>query len=96
MDVTTRAQIINMVAADADLDTNKARKAIDAFLNVIKMQLRDHQDIRLTGFGSFKVRRTKPRMCRDFQTGEKVHSPGRSRTTFKQSSALRAIINAER
>ena len=98
MEVTevTKAQIINMVAADANLNSREAKQAIDAFINIVKMQLRNHHDVHLTGFGRFQVRPTTPRVCRNFQTGEKITMEPRLRATFRQSTTLKAVINGRR
>lgn len=92
----SKALMINMVAADTKLSTEQARDAVDAFLNIIKMQLRQHQDVRLSGFGSFKVSRVKSRKCRNFKTGATYQSKERVRATFKQSPLLQDLMNGKR
>ena len=99
MEVTkevTKAQIINMVASDARLNSRDAKQAVEAFINILKMELRNHHDIQLAGFGRFQVRATTPRVCRNFQTGEVITTEPRLRATFKQSQTLRAVVNGRR
>ena len=62
---------------------------VDAFLDAVKDALERGEGIEIRGFGTFKVRRRKPRTARNPRTGEPVEVPARAAPVFHPSSLLR-------
>ena len=62
---------------------------VDAFLDAVKDALERGEGIEIRGFGTFKVRRRKPRTARNPRTGEPVEVPARAAPVFQPSSLLR-------
>ena len=92
----SKNEIAHMVSHDTGIAQDKTRQVIDAFLNVLAKELRNHNEVRLIGFGSFDVREGKPRQVRNFTTGEVSRSEGFSRPAFKPSMRLKTIVNARK
>ena len=61
---------------------------VDAFLDAVKDALERGEGIEIRGFGTFKVRRRKPRTARSPRTGEPVEVPARAAPAFQPSSLL--------
>ncbi len=68
----------------------------DAFFRIIKQALADGDDVRLSGFGSFRLKHKKPRNGRNPQTGESLQLAERTVLTFKLSHVLKDQINGGR
>lgn len=70
-------------------------RVVDAFLDAIKLAMRDQQNIEVRGFGTFKIRRRKTRMARNPRTGDPVEVAARPVPVFKPSKELRALVAHE-
>lgn len=54
-----KAQLIEQVAARAELSQAMAKKAVDAFIDGIKASLSTHTPVALVGFGRFETARSQ-------------------------------------
>jgi integration host factor subunit beta len=70
-------------------------RVVDAFLDAVKLALKDQQNIEVRGFGTFKIRKRKTRMARNPRTGEPVEVAARPVPVFKPSKELRALVADE-
>lgn len=85
----TKAELIEKMAADAGISKAAAKKALESFLDGIKMGLKKKNSrVTLVGFGSFKKVYRKTRMGRNPQTGEKIKIKGKNAVTFKAGKNL--------
>ncbi len=69
---------------------------VDAFLDSVKDALERGEGVEIRGFGTFKVRRRKPRTARDSRTGELVEIPASERLWSCLSSAARTVTGSAR
>ncbi len=93
----TKADLVEQVAQAIGPGITKKDCAavVDGFLNAIKRALAHQQNIEIRGFGTFKVRKRKPRVARNPRTGETVEVPARPVPVFKPSKNFREEIAAE-
>ncbi len=93
----TKADLVEQVAQAIGPGVTKKDCAavVDGFLNAIKRALAKQQNIEIRGFGTFKVRKRKPRVARNPRTGETVEVPARPVPVFKPSKNFREEIAAE-
>jgi integration host factor subunit beta len=70
-------------------------RVVDAFLDAIKLAMREQHNIEVRGFGTFKIRRRKTRMARNPRTGDPVEVAARPVPVFKPSKELRALVGNE-
>ena len=70
----TKADLVEQVyeAIGPGVTKKDCAAVVDAFLNAVKRALANDEHIEIRGFGTFKVRRRKPRMARNPRTGEAV------------------------
>jgi len=90
----TKADIVDLVFEKMQ-DVNK--KQVTDWVEVVFATLKDTmargEDIKISGFGNFKLRQKKSRMGRNPRTGEPVEITARKVLTFRPSDILREIIN---
>jgi DNA-binding protein HU-beta len=67
-----------------------AEIAIIAVFTQITAALMRGEEVRISGFGTFKRVATKARICKNPHTGEAIEVPAGSKVKFKASSKLRA------
>ena len=88
-----KAQLIQAVAAKAELDKKAADKAVAAVIDAITEALASGEKVQLIGFGSFEVRERAEKQARNLRTGEVVTAPACKVPAFKAGAALKVAVN---
>ena len=90
----TKSQLIETIAERVP---HVPRRAVESIVNAIwdtmVDALRDGQRIEIRGFGSFAVKRRRPREARNPKTGQKVSVPERRSLSFTVGKELRDRLN---
>ncbi|MFC1859802.1 integration host factor subunit alpha [Thermodesulfobacteriota bacterium] len=73
----------------------KSNEIVEILLQIIKEALISGEDVKITNFGKFCVRKKKERKGRNPTTGEEVMVTPRRVVTFKWSGKLREKIDRE-
>lgn len=88
----TKAEIIQNVYQKHDLTKAQAAEAVEAFLRIAKDCMIQGDDLLLSGFGKFNVKKKSSRRGRNPQTGKELILEARNVVTFKPSGILRERI----
>lgn len=72
----------------------EARSVIEMLLEEVKMKLETGEDVKISNFGKWSVRRKRARPGRNPHTGEKIEISSRRIVTFHPSDKLRERLNA--
>jgi len=88
----TKAEVVDQVAAEADLSKNDAGEAVDAVLKVIEDALSRGGEVNFTGFGKFTVAERGARQGVNPQTGEKIQISASKVPRFSAGSALKKSV----
>ena len=83
-----KTDLIEKVAADAELSKAQAGRAIESFLDGVTGSLRGGGRVSLVGFGTFSVAQRKARTGRNPRTGEAVAIRARRVPRFKAGKEL--------
>jgi len=90
----TKADIVDLVFEKMqDVNKKQVTDWIEIVFGTLKDTLANGEDIKISGFGNFKLRSKKSRMGRNPRTGEPVEITSRKVLTFRPSDILREIIN---
>jgi DNA-binding protein HU-beta len=84
----TKAELIGVMAQEADITKTAASDALDAFLGTIAKELKKAGKLGLVGFGTFSVVKRKARQGRNPQTGKAMKIPAKKVVKFKAGKAL--------
>lgn len=84
----TKTDLINEIAAKAELSKKDAKAALDATLESISQALANGDKIQLIGFGTFAVIEKPARTGRNPRTKETIHIPARKVVKFKPGAGL--------
>lgn len=87
-----KAELVNAIAAQADLPKAHAERALTAFLDTVTTQLKSGDTVNLTGFGQFGTKVTQPRTGRNPQTGESIQIAASIKPVFKPGKALKDAV----
>lgn len=85
-------ELIEKMAATADISKLSATKALNAALDSIKSTLTRGQRVNLVGFGTFSVAKRRPRMGRNPRTGEEIKIPAMRVPKFSPGKEFRKAV----
>jgi DNA-binding protein HU-beta len=88
-----KADLVGMVADKTEMSKTDAAVAVDAMLEAITNVLKQGNEVRLVGFGTFHVTRRKAGEGRNPQTGAAIQIPASNQPKFKAGKALKDAIN---
>jgi len=88
----TKADLIDVVAGEAELSKRQAGEIVDLVLDEIKTALQKGDRVALTPFGSFVVRHRKAREGRNPKTGAKIKIAARKVPAFVAGKALKEAV----
>ncbi len=83
-----KQDLVSKVAQHAGIPNKQAEKVVNSFIDTITMEMEKGNEVRLTGFGTFKVVQRAPRKGRHPRTGQEMQIPGSRRPTFTAGSRL--------
>ena len=92
----TKANLIDSIYNNLDLQKQESRIIIEALLEIIKHTLESSEDVLISGFGKFCVKDKKERNGRNPQTGNSVILDARRVVTFRCSRTLRKNLNKKK
>jgi DNA-binding protein HU-beta len=88
-----KAELIDKVAAAAELNKASATRAVEALLESIAASLRGGDQVTLSGFGTFSVTARAARSGRNPRTGETISIPASKNPKFKAGKGLKDAVN---
>jgi integration host factor subunit alpha len=89
----TKARIVESVVETNGYTHKKAFETVEIILELIKRSLENGEDVLISGFGKFCVKKKKKRRGRNPATGEDMMLAPRKRVTFRSSKKLREKLN---
>jgi DNA-binding protein HU-beta len=90
-----KSELQQAVADKAGLNKAQAGRAVEAVLDSITEALASGDEVRLTGFGNFRVTQTAARTGRNPRTGETLNIPAGKRPTFTAGSRLKSSVSGQ-
>ena len=87
-----KAELINAVAATAEVSKKDAEAVVSATLDAITAALTEGEKVQLVGFGSFEVKKRAERIGRNPKTKESIQIPASKVPVFKAGKALKDAV----
>ncbi|MBW8849933.1 MAG: HU family DNA-binding protein [Xanthomonadales bacterium] len=88
-----KADLIDAIAASAELSKADAGRALDATVAAVTKALKQGDTVAILGFGSFVVRERAARTGRNPKTKEEIQIPASKNPVFKAGKALKDAVN---
>ena len=89
----TKTDIVEAVAEQNGYTKVRSLKVVETLLEIIKSTLESGDDIMISGFGRFCIKRKNERMGRNPSTGEAMMLVPKKSISFRCSPQLRDKIN---
>jgi integration host factor subunit alpha len=91
----TKAELSELLFDHLGLNKRESKDMVEAFFDILHGALVSGQDVKLTGFGNFNIRRKAPRPGRNPRTGESIPIRARNVVTFHASHKLKGLVQGE-
>ncbi len=88
-----KTELIEAIAASADLPKAAAGRALDAMVDAITAALKKDDQVVLVGFGTFAVKERAARTGRNPQTGQPIEIAAAKIPSFRPGKALKDAVN---
>jgi DNA-binding protein HU-beta len=89
-----KTELIEAISGDTALTRGQVESALDAFIYEVTAGVRAGNPVRITGFGTFKLRARAARRGRNPQTGAPVKIKASKGIAFTPGLGLKADLNA--
>ncbi|MBA4501996.1 HU family DNA-binding protein [Marinobacterium marinum] len=91
--IVNKSELIDAIAASADIPKAAAGRALDATLEAVTEALQRGESVALVGFGTFATKERAARTGRNPQTGNPIDIAAATLPTFKPGKALKDAVN---
>ena len=88
-----KAELVAEIAKESGMSKSDSSKVLDATLEAISKALKDRQEVRLVGFGTFTTRERKETMGRNPRTGEGIVIPAAILPVFRPGKLLKEEVS---
>ena len=89
-----KTELVDAIAAAADITKAQAGRALDAVLESVTETLKKGEKVTLIGFGTFETRERAARTGRNPQTGKEIQIAASTTPAFKAGKKLKDALNA--
>lgn len=90
----TKAEIADALFEQLGLNKREAREFVDLFFEEIRQTLERGEQVKLSGFGNFELRKKNQRPGRNPKTGEEIPISARRVVSFRPGQKLRARVDS--
>jgi len=91
----TKADLAELLFERLGLNKRESKDMVEAFFDIVHATLVAGQDVKLSGFGNFTIRRKASRPGRNPRTGEAIPTKARNVVTFHASHKLKGIVQGD-
>ncbi|NCP39863.1 MAG: HU family DNA-binding protein [Rhodoferax sp.] len=88
-----KTELIDYVAANADVPKAVAARALEATISAVKVTLKKGGSVSLVGFGTFAVGKRAARIGRNPRTGASIKIKSAKVPKFRPGKALKDALN---
>ena len=88
-----KTDLVNVIAAEAELTKKQAEAALNATVDAIANALKNGDKVQLIGFGTFEVKTVAEREGRNPKTGETIKIAAAKKPAFSASKVLKDQVN---
>ena len=88
-----KSELIDEIAAKAEISKSAAGKALDAAIAAVKQALKKDDSVTLVGFGTFYVGERAARTGRNPRTGNSIKIKAAKVPKFRAGKALKDAVN---
>ena len=89
-----KSDFVAIVADEMGCTKAEAARAVESVFVCVKKTLKNKEELRLMGFGTFKVSDVPAKTVRNPQNGQPINVPASRRAKFVPGKDLKAAVNS--
>ena len=86
-------ELISAMSSASNLNQTQCTEALQTFINTVTNELKNGSDVKIIGFGTFKISKRKATTARNPQTGAAIQIPASNQPKFSAGKALKEAVN---
>jgi len=91
----TKNDLIEHIYLTTGFSKKESSGIVEEVFETVKSTLASGENVKISGFGNFTVKRKDSRLGRNPQTGEAIEISARNIVSFKPSMSLRGQVNED-
>ncbi len=84
----TKAEVVNEIAKKTGIEKTVVLTTVEAFMDVVKDSLSEHEPVYLRGFGSFIIKRRAEKTARNIRKETTIKIPAHDIPAFKPAKTF--------
>ena len=92
----TKKDLVNSIYMQIGFSKQISGNLLEEFLDLIIKNLNSEKKIKISNFGTFSIRKKKPRIGRNPKTKEEKKISERNVVTFKPSKEFKQFVNSQK
>lgn len=88
----TKADLVRIVFERVGLPKVESQRIVETIFETIKHTLSEGESVKISGFGTFNVRKKRERRGRNPQTGDDLQITARKVVIFKPSNIVKEFV----
>ena len=88
-----KKQLIGKISSSMNLSKADAERQFDGITEIILSCLKNDEQVKIAGFGTYKVAKRKARVGRNPRTGEQIQIAASQKVKFLPAKALKEMFN---
>ena len=89
----TKANLIEKISNRLGLSKSDSQNLVENFFEIISKSLESGEDVKISGFGTFKLKKKNTRPGRNPMTGEVIPVSARTIVKFSASSKFKSMVH---
>jgi len=89
----TKDALVEIIRDKVGYSSKEAKDLLEMLLEEIKLKLEEGEDVKISCFGKWMIKKKHPRPGRNPHTGSKIEISGRYVAVFHPSEKLRRSLN---
>ena len=85
----TKQELVDIIATKAQTTKNTVENCLDAFMEALMEAIKKGDNVKLIGFGTFKVMSRAARVGRNPQTGKPITIPAKIVPVFRPGTKMK-------
>ena len=88
-----KKQLVGKISTSMNLSKADAERTFDGITEIILSCLKSDEQVKIAGFGTYKVAKRKARIGRNPRTGEQIQIGASQKVKFLPAKALKEVFN---
>ena len=86
-------ELISALAGATNLNQTQCSEVLQSFIDTVTNELKNGSEVKIIGFGTFKISKRKATTGRNPQTGASINIPAANVPKFRAGKSLKESLN---